>query len=106
MANSASVLPGVWVASIGIRASTWSSVFMVGAGGPGGVRLPWGKAERRKMKDEMNRGSKNLILINKSPNRPPSLGDGNFKSTYAGAVLGRLLRVSQSLTRKKTRSGE
>src|SRR5205814_1357649 len=27
-----------------IRGSTWSSVFIVGAGGPGGFRLPWGKA--------------------------------------------------------------
>src|SRR5438034_2140887 len=27
-------------APIGVRASTWSSVFIVGAGGPGGFRLP------------------------------------------------------------------
>jgi len=30
---------------MGVRASTWSSVFIVGAGAPGGVREPW---ERRK----------------------------------------------------------
>ena len=26
---------------IGVRASIWSSDFIVGAGAPGGVRLPW-----------------------------------------------------------------
>jgi len=31
-----------------IRGSTWSSVFIVGAGAPGGLRLPWEKAERGK----------------------------------------------------------
>ena len=28
---------------IGVRGSTWSSVFIVGAGAPGGVREPWAK---------------------------------------------------------------
>src|ERR1039457_1539643 len=35
--------PGVLVAFTIWRASTWSSVFMVGAGGPGGVSGPWAK---------------------------------------------------------------
>src|SRR5947207_5443319 len=34
---------GVWVPSTGMRGSTWSSVFIVDAGGPGGVKLPWAK---------------------------------------------------------------
>src|ERR1051325_2160357 len=36
---------------MGVRGSTWSSVFSVGAGAPGGVRLPWAsKADGRTLK--------------------------------------------------------
>src|SRR5258705_13533085 len=28
---------------IGVRASSWSSDFIMGAGGPGGLRLPWAR---------------------------------------------------------------
>jgi len=34
----------VGAAKIGVRDSIWSRVFIVGAGAPGGVRLPWAKA--------------------------------------------------------------
>jgi hypothetical protein len=30
-----------------VRGSTWSSVFSVGAGAPGGVRLPWANVVER-----------------------------------------------------------
>jgi hypothetical protein len=30
---------------IAVRGSIWESVFIVGAGAPGGVRLPWAKVE-------------------------------------------------------------
>jgi hypothetical protein len=36
--------PGVFAALTMVRGSIWSSDFIVGAGGPGGVRLPWAKA--------------------------------------------------------------
>ena len=32
---------------MGVRGSSWSSDFIVGAGVPGGVRVPWPKAEGR-----------------------------------------------------------
>ena len=44
--NTVDSSPGVFVALIGIRASTWSSVFIVGAGGPGGVRGPCAFSEK------------------------------------------------------------
>jgi hypothetical protein len=31
------------VASTGVRGSIWASDFIVAAGAPGGVRLPWAK---------------------------------------------------------------
>ena len=37
---------------IGVRASIWSSDFIVGAGAPGGVSDPWGKAEGRRRQEE------------------------------------------------------
>ena len=37
-------LPGVNGAEeMGVRASIWSSVFIIAAGAPGGVRLPWAR---------------------------------------------------------------
>ena len=30
---------------MGVRGSTWESDFMLGAGAPGGVRLPWAKPD-------------------------------------------------------------
>ena len=41
--------PGVLAALTMVRASIWSSVFIVGAGAPGGVRLPWAKAVVRQV---------------------------------------------------------
>ena len=42
-------IPNAWVANgssvIGVRGSTCVSVFIVGAGTPGGVRVPWAKTE-------------------------------------------------------------
>src|SRR6478735_1733958 len=44
MINVFAVSPGVFVALTILRASIWSSVFMVGAGPAGGVSEPWAKA--------------------------------------------------------------
>src|SRR3954462_1719379 len=56
-------------AEIALRGSIWSSVFMVGAGGPdGGVRLPWAKARlgarrRRKSSERVFIGDEELRLL-------------------------------------------
>src|SRR4051794_33617779 len=56
-------------AEIALRGSIWSSVFMVGAGGPdGGVRLPWAKARlgarrRRKSSGRVFIGDEELRLL-------------------------------------------
>ena len=42
--NWSLISPGVCAASTGVRGSICASVFIVGAGAPGGVRLPWANA--------------------------------------------------------------
>lgn len=53
---------------IGVRASIWSNDFMLGEGPPGGVRLPWGKAEGKRMKSKT--AERKLALV--------SLTNGHF----------------------------
>src|SRR5258708_5838182 len=54
---------------MGVRGSTWSRDFIVGAGGPGGVRLPWAKPERgttkhTKYTKNFNAARLSKILVN------------------------------------------
>ena len=54
MTKALTASPGVCTASIGMRGSICARDLNVGAGGPGGVRLPWARVESWKVRVDRN----------------------------------------------------
>ena len=69
---------------IGVRGSIWARVFIEGAGGPGGVRLPWAKMDSGKTAK-----ARNSLFIGNTPCQFITLtrAGGKFEKEKRGPVI-------------------